>query len=537
MKRFFRILVIFVFAVFLILIVSLLWVVPAVVNKMAEKELSSAWGGRVRISDLEFNYFGPIYLEKIIFYDKNTRKFIQANGVKITLEKWPGLNPVLTEIEIEKLSTHLSTADGKFSLPDIPSQKQSNGSQDIIDIRNFSVNSAEIIVTDARNATARYDNLKLQVVKKDAFYDFTLNRAGSRSPESLLVKGQIDSQNLRTEISLQLQHTVQQPETAPLFAVLNKPEMSAGGRLTADLKITGPLKQPEEIKSDGTVNLEEWAVLKDDEIIARHLATQVNVKEQRFDFENITATVFDGNVGGTFQIETDKYRPTAYSGQVFAENMSFTKITSALGGPEKKAEKGTVTLDYNFSGNGSDLQNLIGEGQIFLDDADISILPSVTSTFKAIGLSKLDPLKKSDAFCTFTSAGPVITIETAQIANRFAAINVEPGGTVNIQTDDIDVYVIAAPIKQFDAVIKKIPLINMLNNIKDKFIRLRVKGKRTDPPVKLIKKEPIKDIKDATIGFFQDAIDNVGQIKKQIKRGYRSLRKPEPKPDNKPNSD
>ena len=101
MKRFFRILVIFVFAVFLILIVSLLWVVPAVVNKMAEKELSSAWGGRVRISDLEFNYFGPIYLEKIIFYDKNTRKFIQANGVKITLEKWPGLNPVLAEIEIE----------------------------------------------------------------------------------------------------------------------------------------------------------------------------------------------------------------------------------------------------------------------------------------------------------------------------------------------------------------------------------------------------------------------------------------------------
>jgi hypothetical protein len=77
----------------------------------------------------------------------------------------------------------------------------------------------------------------------------------------------------------------------------------------------------------------------------------------------------------------------------------------------------------------------------------------------------------------------------------------------------------------------------MLNNIKDKLIRLRVKGKRTDPPATLIKKEPIKDIKDATIGFFQDAIDNVGQIKKQIKRGYRSLRKPEPKPDNKPNSD
>jgi hypothetical protein len=71
----------------------------------------------------------------------------------------------------------------------------------------------------------------------------------------------------------------------------------------------------------------------------------------------------------------------------------------------------------------------------------------------------------------------------------------------------------------------------MLSNIKDKFIRLRVKGKRTDPPIKLIKKEPIKDIKDATIGFFQDAIDNVGQIKKQVKKSYRSLRKSENKQD------
>jgi hypothetical protein len=532
MKRVFRIYDIVIFAVVLVVVISLLWLVPAVVSWKIQEELSKVWDGRVRIENVRTSYFGPIYLGEVIFYDKTGRGFIQAGGVKIVLKKWPALHPVLAEIEIEKLIARLSTTDGKFSIPVISLYKKSYDFQKKTDIRKFLINNAEVVFTDARNAMSRFDNLKLRVTKENVFYNFTLSRAGSAPPESLLAKGRIDSKTLQTELSLQLQHTVQQPETAPLFAVLNNPEMSAGGKLAADLRITGPLKQPAEMNAIGTINLDEWTILKDNEIIADNLTTQVNVKDQRFDFENITATVFDGNVAGTLHIETKQNRLTGFNGWVSAQKMNFTKVTSILGDPNTKAKKGTLTLNYNFSCNGKNLQNLNGEGQIFLDDADISIMPSITSMFKAIGLAKLDPLKNSDAACIFTSVGPVITIKKAHISNRFAAINVEPGGTINLQTDQIDAHIIAAPIKQVDAIAKNIPLVNIFNNIKNKLIRLRVKGKRTDPPAKLIKKEPIKDIKDATIGFFQDAINNVGQINRQMKKRFRSLKKSE----NEPNS-
>jgi len=525
-KCLFRICGVLILAAGLVIIAALLWLVPAVVSWQAEEELSKVWGGRVRIEDFELNYHGPIYLGKVIFYDKAGRKNIQTGKVKIVLEKWPGLHPVLTEIEIEKLSIRLSTTDGKFTPPVIPPYKQSHSSKEKVDIRKISINNAEIIVTDARGTMSLYDNLQLQVTKKDAFYDLELNRVGSVTPESLLVKGRIDSKTLQMELSLKLIHRVQQPEMALALTAFNIPELSAEGKLAADLKINGFLNQPAELKSEGIINLDEWTTAKNNKIITNNLTTKAIVKDEQFDFENITATVCDGNVAGTLHIETRKDQPTIFSGQVLAQKMSFADVTSILGGSDKKASKGTVTFSYNFSGTVKDLQNLTGEGHIFLDDADMSIIPVIPSMFKTIGLTTLDPLKISDARCAFTTAGPLVTIKTAHIANRFAAIKAEPGSTINLQTKQIDIHIIAAPLKLIDAIIKNIPIVNIIDNLKDKLIRLRIQGNWSEPPSKLIKKEPIKDIKDATVGFLRDVINSGGQITQEMRKRFGSNNKP-----------
>ena len=383
-----------------------------------------------------------------------------------------------------------------------------------MDIRKLSINDIEITFTDEQYTKYLYDNLKFLANKNGSSYNFSLNQSSAESPESLLANGSIDLKTFETNSSLQIKHTVQEQEMALLFTALNIPNLSAAGRLEADLKITGPLKQPTELKPHGFISLYGWTIAANGKTIAGDLTTKADIKNGHFNFENITATVCGGDVTGSLYVDMT----TKFSSYIFAQNMNFEKLTSVLGGEKRKETKGTVTFDYTFSGRGTGEPNLIGEGQFFMDEADISAIPILPYIFQTIGLQELAQPEVSDVECTFTTAGPVVTIQTANVANRFAAVRAEPGGTINLKTKQIDMYVNAVLIKQINAIIKHVPVVNIFNNIKDKLTRLRIKGKWSDPPSKIIKKEPIIDIKDATIGFFKDIVESGGQITRKIRR-------------------
>jgi len=87
----------------------------------------------------------------------------------------------------------------------------------------------------------------------------------------------------------------------------------------------------------------------------------------------------------------------------------------------------------------------------------------------------------SDAGCTFTTTGPVVTIEAAHIANRLTAIRQSPRDS-QLQTKYIDLYVIGALLKQIDAVVRRTPIINIFGNFKDKLVRLHIRGLWSESP-------------------------------------------------------
>lgn len=513
-------------SILFITIIGHFWLIPAKVNWEIEQAFSKFWDGQVDIEGIEVNYFHPIHLAKVRFFNKAGRECIHTGKVKMIFEKWPSLHPVVTEIEIEKLCLKFFADDGKFTLPFINPFQQSPASKKKVDIRKLAIKDTEITVSDAEGSKTLYDNLQLLATKKENFYDFLLNRLGSAPPESLLAKGKIDSETLETELSLQMKHIVKKPEMALIFAALNISNLSADGKLEADLTVTGCLKEPSRLEPNGIASFDGWTLVKNDKIIANNLTTKVNVSNGRYILENITANVCEGSVTGSLFVEIRQNQPTEFSGQVLAQNISFVELTSTLGGPGEKATKGTVTLDYSFSGKGKDLQNLNGEGQIFLDDADISVIPIIPHLFRTIGLAQLEPLKMSDTECTFTTTGPVVNIKTAHISNRFAAIKAEPGGTINLKTKQINIYVKAVLLKQIDAIIKRVPIVNIIDNLKDKLTRLNIQGNWSDPPSKLIKKEPIKDIKEATVGFLQDVINSGGQITQEMHKRFGNFSKP-----------
>jgi len=495
-----------------IFVAAKLWLVPGIIRWKVERRLSKFCKGTVEIDTVEVKRSGQIYLERIKFYDKTKRQWLLADKVKATLTNWPSLSPLITGIEVDNLNLQIFREDGKFTTPFLLFSKQpSDLSSRYSDIHKLTVRQASITMSNNQDSAVRYDNIHLSVAKREGFYDILLERLIPQASELLVAKGTINSKTLQADLSLQMKHTVSKAEMNELLGVLNQPNISAEGKISADLTIAGPLKEPKALKAKGKINLDDWIAETKNNLIAQNVTTQIKLNNQRLDFENFTANFCKGWVNGSFYAELELSRPTEFGGQILAMDVDLVQLTSVLAA-KKKATKGSITLNYKFTASGSDWKNQQGEGLVFFDDADVSVLPVIPNIFGAVGLSSYDPLTMSDAQATFTMAGPIVTIKNAHIANRFAAIEAEPGGTVNLQTEHIDMHVVAIPIKQLDSLLRRVPIVDIFANLKDKLTRLHVEGQWSDPTNKLIMKEPIKDIKDGTVGFLQDVVKSGGQL-------------------------
>jgi hypothetical protein len=123
----------------------------------------------------------------------------------------------------------------------------------------------------------------------------------------------------------------------------------------------------------------------------------------------------------------------------------------------------------------------------------------------------------SDATAIFTITGPTATIDRGQLANRWAGLEAQPGSTVDLQTGFIDGYIVVTPLKEIQNILKNIPIVNLLVNLKDKLTRLHVKGHWSETSGKLISKEPIEDVKEATVDFLRGVVETGGQFTQKMR--------------------
>jgi hypothetical protein len=501
-----------VLAIVAAIVIAVVWLIPAIVRFEVVRALSEYWDGKAELEEIHVSYFGPTYLKGLKLFDKDGQKWLDAEVVEIGFVNWPSRSPIVTEIEVNKLKFQISATGGKLALPLVHHSSRSTASNRKLNLQRLTIKEATITAIDAQGSKKVYDNLMLSATRRENFYDVLLNRISPETSELFVAKGRIDARTFKTEISFKMKHAVKRAETTMVFAALNASDLSAEGKLTADLTITGCLKEPAGLQPRGTVKLDEYVLFIKDKVLANNLNTVASFDGQSLNFDKFSAVMCNGRVSGAFYAKVEQKNFTEFRGRILAVNVNFPEFTSVLTGDAKKAARGTFTARYDFTGRPNDLKALNGEGLIVFYGADASVLPVIPQIFRFIGLSKYEPLKMSDVEAIFNTAGPVVTIKSGHIANSYAAIEFEPGGTVNLQTKRIDGYVVVAPLRQIAGAIENLPVINIFANLKDKLMRLHVKGHWSDPPPKLIKKEPIEDIRDATVGFIQDVVKTGGQF-------------------------
>ncbi|MEJ2703439.1 MAG: hypothetical protein P8Z79_13450 [Sedimentisphaerales bacterium] len=525
LRRLVGLVTVIVFGGLVFVVLVALWLIPGAMEQRVRQELSQWCEGPVRIRQIQTNYSGRIVLNGVRFEDKTNRPWLTIDQMTIILANWPGLDPTVDFVQIDGLDLQISNGDEKWLLPAVrwpESDEQDQGSN----LQKLSINRGTVTLVAAQGEKVVYDGITLSVSRKtDQEYAFDLERTPEGDSEAFVVRGDVNVENAGLDISLDMKHQFTKPEMTLAFMALGVPRLSAEGQLVADLAITGRLDKPLTLRATGSAELSDGVLFCRDGTLANHLMSAVRLDGQRLDVNEFTATMCKGPVKGTFHAEVQDDRIVEYRGQVRAESVSYPELTSVLLTDANETSRGTLRGGYDFSGRFDDANSVHGKGAVFLDDVDVSILPVIPTVFEFLGLSQFTPLKTSDVEAKFENAGPLVTVESGHVANKFAAVEFEPGGTIDLSTKQVDGYVVAAPLRQLTGPLERLPVIDIFANLKDRLTRLRLKGKWTDPPSKLIKKEPIEDIKDSTLGFIQDVAKTGGQFGQGLINGISSLLK------------
>ncbi len=92
-------------------------VAPALVRSQAQQALGDYWDGTVEIGQVEFDFTGPVLLRNIVLKDTAGRTWATLNNLTARLDNWPGLHPVLADLDGNTLEVRAHFIDGKCRPP------------------------------------------------------------------------------------------------------------------------------------------------------------------------------------------------------------------------------------------------------------------------------------------------------------------------------------------------------------------------------------------------------------------------------------
>jgi hypothetical protein len=492
------------------------WLGPAYVAVQVEKALSEFWSGPVRVEDIEFNYDGVMFIREVGFQEKNGAEIIKAGDVKLVLGNWPSLTAPAKRIEVERLDVQIRLDGGKPVMPLRVEQNSQSGEPrpDYMSVKHITVSVEE------GESELVFDRLYAEISKVEGIYQINAGRNEDGNSYKARLDGVLDLDRGDVEMNLSFTEKAVREQMRVLLSVAGVPAAwGCEGKVSANLRVMGNLNDVESLWPKGTAEFENWTIIANQHIFAENVNGVLVIRNRRLDLERFNGSLCKGNFNSSFYLDVRQHGPVTYGGDVLVTGTDMTELTDILG-TTKKFTKGTGLLNLKFAGDANGVDSVRGNGAIFLNDADLWRFPVIGELFKSIGIWEYQVGGISDAEAVFGLSGLEMTVERGHLSNQFSAIEAERGGKINLQNGQIDMYVVAIPLKKVENIINRIPLVNWLAHFKDKLIRLRLKGHWSEPAGKLIGKQPIKDLTEATIGFFVDIFKSGGQLTEKTIKGF-----------------
>ena len=150
---------------------------------------------------------------------------------------------------------------------------------------------------------------------------------------------------------------------------------------------------------------------------------------------------------------------------------------------------------------GTDPNTLRGRGQLRLTNIRVKRgFGWVARLLAAEGIDLGNQVRSLEA--AFHVRGTRIVFDALNVRNDVGSLSVEAGGWIDLSPAakrQVDLYVVAVANDDVKNILSKIPVAKWGVLAADKLTRVRVSGRWDDPPGKLIRREPIRDLAEGTL--------------------------------------
>ena len=498
------------------------WLIPEMVTRRLKLELGAVWAGEMTIGQVEFRYFGPTSIRNITLQDQQGRCWLHVDALTATFRDEGLLTREIELLEIDHLNVSAYLQDGQFAIPLRPVEPPEIASSGkTVDLTRILIAHMTVGIEGENGSALHCENLRFFAERAGEAFEVSLNQLSELSSDRFSVAGTIDPVTMEVDLLGEMERVFTKTETAVLGLILKLPKgYQAEGAVAAHLTVSGCLNDPAGLAAAGTVQLDDGIVTLDDQVVLKEGSLLVKLENRNNVDVNLVGAAFcGGGLEGSFNVNTQEM---AFGGNISGQEIAVAELAPLMG-ISQEASKGVCTFQYEFSGNRKDLSTLEGKGTVKLQDSGIKGVSLMPKIIQFLDIKDSEDISTSDAAISFTNTGLTATLQTAQVASAVCAVRAEPGGTVNLQTGQLDLFVIAVPLSDIDDFLRSLPITDIAVNLKDKLARLHIQGHWSQPPEELIKKEPMTDIKEGAVGLIKDIIASPGKIGEGI---FKTFQKP-----------
>jgi len=299
------------------------------------------------------------------------------------------------------------------------------------------------------------------------------------------------------------------------------PARQAGGAYALDVQLTGPLAEADRLAVRGTGRLSEWRVVGAGGPIAEKVGVSVLMLGRGADVSSLRGRLAGGRIVGRARLDFEPRKPLRYGGGLTLRDVNVSRLAASLG-QRAKEELGLLQARYSFQGQGGDPDNIRGAGAVALGHSRAHRQAAMRALLQRLGVA---PARagRFDVRAAFAHRGPAVTISHARLATPALAMVVQPGGTADLRTREMNLYVIAAVLHDIDQFFGKVPVLNLAGALTGKLSRLHVTGRWDDRRSLRIRQEPLRNLSEGTIDFLRQAVRGGGRLGQDLSESLRQL--------------
>ena len=428
------------------------YVAPAMIAGGIERGLAERWQGPVEVGEVEFNFFSPIVVHGLVLRDELGDTWLAADAVRAEITGWSRLRPEVWKLDLDGAAVTVYAAKPlPLTAPadDEPSK--------LLDLRELLVGRANVTVIRADGRQCTFSNVDISASDRDGQWRVELqfdeaDNSYTLAGRARLADGEDDSSVI---------HFVGQAKLP-------------GGRADVAARIEPRPAQPN-----------------------RRFAASAN----------ISADIFGGQANLAVGAVVPVDGPPLITGHVIAADMDLMPLTTAIR-LARPSDGRLVLMQLELSLAGASLDGVSANGLIFLDDVMVhpdSILETILSTISPQAITQ----DRSDVQAVFSLAGPVVTVHKGSIGGELISLDIEPDGTIDLHTHELNGVVVAVIMKDISRVLSILPMLGVLSDSVDDLTRSRVTG-TWDAPI--IMPLPMGRLAGNMLGFVQAVASTRGQF-------------------------